>query len=875
MRRILLSVLASALFPCLAGASPADYVAAASRNLQRFVLDDGMVCLVKEDHSAPVVSVQIWVGTGSIHEGEYLGAGLSHYMEHMIFKGTEQRGPTDITTEINEAGGDINAYTSLDRTVFHSVLPAKNWKVGVDVLSDAVMHASFPEEEWAREKDVVIREVAMGKDDPSRVLWKLLSRTAYRVHPYRFPVIGYEDIFEKVTRDDLVTFFRRHYVPDNMITVVVGDIDAGTVRTYLEETFADFARRARAPVVLPQEPPQLAPRFQRETGPYKLSRLRMAYHTVPLNHPDTPALDVLSYIVGHGRSSRLVKKIKEEAQLAFELDAWSYTPREAGYFGVAATFAPEKEKEVVAGIDAEIRSWNTTAFTEAEIEKARRQLLVQELAALETMKGQADSFASGEFFAGDPRYGVWYLDALENVTTDDLHRVVTTYLRPENQTLVVLSPEVTSPAKEPASVAEPMVGKVERRELGNGIPLLVREDHRVPFVHFCFALRGGLLSESEGTSGVTQLMADLLTRGTASRSAENIAREVESLGATLAPFSGWNSFGIQARCLSGDLEAFVPLLTDCLLSSTFPEGEVEKQRQVQLAAIEQEREQPFFLAVEALKATLFPNHPYRLNPAGSTASVAALSQEVLQKHKENLVGADNLAIAVFGDVTPEHALALAEGAFGSLGPRKGAAPVPPPEATPDLPARTTRREPKEQAIVLLGFPGVDVADPRLDALTIIREAMSGLSSELGIEVREKRGLVYYVGALQRAGMEPGLFTFYAGTREEATAEVENLIQQQIQRLAAEGLSEEESMRAREQIIAAYEMGLQDNGGLAQTCALDELYGLGYDHVFSTEERIRAVTAEAIRNAAAELMKPENEAVSILLPEPTPEEEKDP
>jgi zinc protease len=499
-----------------------DVIRVSNEGLRRIVLDNGMVCLLKEDRSAPVVALQIWVGTGAVHEEQYLGAGLSHYMEHMIFKGTPTRGPADISRQIDDAGGEINAYTAQDRTVFYADLPSKTWRVGIDVLSDAVMNAALPEEEWEREKDVILREFAMGRDNPDRELSKLLWSTAYREHPYRVPVIGYEDVFRAMTRDDLSTFFRRHYVPDNMITVMVGDIDADEVEAYVRHAFAGFTRRPRAPVTLPAEPPQMTPRFARHTGPYQVSRLQWAYHTVPLNHPDAAALDVLASIVGQGRSSRLSRKIKEELRLVHDIDAWSYTPKDPGLFGISAVFDPTNETAVIEAIQKEIEAWTRAPFAGEEIEKAKRMTLVNELDGLQTMSGQASSYAAGEYYAGNPRFAEYYLANLEHVTPDLLRDVARRYLRTENRTIAMLSPAMPGETRSEQRVDEPGI-RLSLATLTNGIRLIVREDHRLPFVYICAAFGGGLLSEKEDNNGVTQLMSELLTRGTARRSADDIA----------------------------------------------------------------------------------------------------------------------------------------------------------------------------------------------------------------------------------------------------------------------------------------------------------------------------------------------------------------
>lgn len=835
----------------------------ANAGMRRVVLDNGMILLIKEDHSAPVAAVQIWVGSGAIHEEEFLGSGLSHFVEHMIFKGTPTRSPSDIMQQATDAGGKINAYTAQDRTVFHITLPSKRWTTGLDILGDVVMHATFPADEWQREQQVILREIAMGRDSPEHILWYALYETAFRTHPYRVPVIGYEPVFKARTHADLLNYFHSHYVANNMLAVIVGDVKADEVEAQVRKTFAGFERRAAKPVFLPPEPKQLAARTLTKTGDFNVGRLGLAWHTVSLNHPDAPVLHLLSVIVGQGRSSRLVAELKEKQKLVFEVEAFSECPQDPGLFGIFAKFDPAKEQAVVAALRAQVAAWRAGKFTAAEIDKARRMVVVGELNSLQTMDGQAASIAQGEFYAGTPHFNEQYLRRLSAVTTTELRAVAERYLVDDNSTLVVLLPKAAAAAKQPIAAAALVKEPVKIGEI-QGVPVLVREDHRIPMIYLCAVAKGGMLTETEANSGITQMATELLTRGTQKRSADQIARETEQLGASLGSFAGRNSFGLQASALVKDTDKLVDLFSDCLLNATCPPSEIEKQRAVQLAAIVQQREKPMFVAEEALRQTLFPQHPYRLNVQGTEASVQKLQQEALLAHLRRHLVQDNLTLAVFGDVTPETARDVAERILKHV--PKGAAPLGAVAAAqPQLPARRSAREPREQAIVVMGFPGVAVNDPREDALALLEEVLSGLSSDLGVEIREKRGLVYYVGASNRPGLVPGHFFLYAGTREDQAAEVERLMAEQLQRLAKNGPRADELARAREQLISESMMSRQHNEGLAQTCALNELYGLGFGHSLNIEQRLGAWTIEKLQRMAADFFDPKRRVVSEVFP----------
>ena len=306
----------------------------------KWVLPNGLTAIVQEDRSAPVASVQAWCATGSINEDERLGAGMSHILEHMLFKGTKTRTTNAIAQQIQDVGGYINAYTSFDRTVYWIDVPKAGVSTAVEVLSDAMMNSTLPEEEYVKEQEVIRREFAMGFDDPDRMVSHLLFATAYQRHPYRFPVIGELEIFNQLTREDVMRYYQQRYVPNNITFIVVGDVDAGKIRQQLAELFQEHPEKSLKPLFIPKEPVQLGRREARQEFATELTRLSMAWHVPEITHPDVPVLDLVSIILGEGRSSRLYRQVREETGLAYSVSAFSYTPGDPGILGVDATVDP-------------------------------------------------------------------------------------------------------------------------------------------------------------------------------------------------------------------------------------------------------------------------------------------------------------------------------------------------------------------------------------------------------------------------------------------------------------------------------------------------------------------------------------------------------
>src|ERR1051326_2595212 len=497
---------------------------------QKLVLENGLTVILKEDHNAPVISAQTWARTGSIHESEQMGAGLSHILEHMLFKGTERRNVSQISHEVQDKGGYINAYTSFDRTVFHIDMPSDGGRPGtqtgtdtaLDILADAMMNSTLPPDEYKKEQQVILREMAMGEDDPERKSSKLLWVTAYTVHPYRHPVIGYEEVYRKLSRDEVMHYYKSRYVPNNLMVVLVGDIDPGHAEKKIRELFGKYQRQALAPVYVPSEPRQLNERRLNQEAPIEHSRLSLAWHIPSIRDPDVPALDLLAVIAGQGRSSRLYQELLEKQGIVHSVEAWSYTPSDPGLFGASAVVDADKRDKVEAALLAEVGKFKDKLVSEEELRKAKKTSLSNQLSSLKTMSGQAADLGSNEMTAGDLDFSRKYLEQIQKVTREDIQRVARKYLVTEGLTVTSLNPTGAAKVESGERKGESQKAEIQKVDLANGLRLLTMPDKRLPFVSIRIVLRGGVLAEADDTSGLTQLTARTMIKGTKTRTGEQI-----------------------------------------------------------------------------------------------------------------------------------------------------------------------------------------------------------------------------------------------------------------------------------------------------------------------------------------------------------------
>jgi zinc protease len=827
-------------------------------------LDNGLVIITREDHCAPVVSAQVWCQTGSITEGKWLGAGLSHVLEHMLFKGTTTRPGSRIDQEVQSAGGYMNAYTSFDRTVYHINVPNTGASVAIDILCDITQNATLPPEELTKELDVIRREMDMNQDDPGRRAGRRLFECAFTKSPYRFTIIGYPDIFNTLQPADILAYYRDRYVPNNLFFVVTGDMKSDEVIEQIRRAFAQNKSKALQSFVLPAEPRQTSPREVIEEAPIELAHFHFAWHIPDIRHPDAPALDVLASLLGSGRSSRLFREVRQKKGLVTSADAWTYSPGEQGLFGVSAATSGDKFHAAREALLLEIERVKNERVPEKELAKVIKQFLASTLSTRKTMQGQAQDMGGSWMAANDLNFSEHYLAAARQVTPATLQRVARAYLAPANRTLYALLPQGSAPkSSETFQVAaESTACKID---FPNGLRLLVKEDHRLPFVEMRAVFQGGVLAESAQNNGLTQLLAKMLLQGTRRRSAEQIAVTIESVGGSIESFGGNNSFGVNAEVLSGDFQTGFDVFADVLLNPSFPPAAFQRERGIQLELIRAQRDHLLQSCNQAMRKELFGATGYGLDSLGTESSAGSIVIGDLAAFYKKMVVPDNCVVAIFGDVDTAKLKAWFQKAFGRW--RGGPVVIPAPLAAPALTKikRVVETRDKKQAVLVVGFPGLTIKDPDRYALELLQEGCSDLGSRLFLRVREKLGLAYYVGAQHFPGLVPGYFAFYAGTAPDAVEQVEQELLKEAALLRTEGFTAEELARCKAKVIGQKKIARQDLGGLALAMALDELYGLGYQHIDTEDVYYESVTLEGIKDVARKYLTPDRAVISVIRP----------
>ncbi len=852
--------------------------------------ENGLALHIAPEHPSPVAAIQAWVGVGAADE-DPRQAGIAHLLEHMLFKGSTDYGLGELVRAIEGGGGEINAWTALDHTVYHAVLGAGHLDTAIDALGDALTAPRVEPEELAREREVVLEEIRQGRDDPARAVAQSLFATAYAAHPYRRPVLGAAETVRRIGERELVDFFRAHYVADNLTLVVAGDVDPERVRRGVERRFRRMpsGRPARCAAA---EPAQAAPRAsctRRELGE---AYVALGFHVPAARHPDLAALDVAAILLGQSESARLPRLLRDRDQLVTSAYAHVHALRDPGLLVLSATARAADAPRVVGALADHARAL-AGELEPGELDKARISAEAAFVRQLETAQGRARSLGWHATVAGDPQFGHVYLDRIRSVRRHDVAGVLRRYLRADNASVAALLPpargrssaaRAASPAGAPdarggfarraelavrRSLATPPIAAgnaiVERRVvLANGMVLLVRRDPSVPVVAMRGVWRGGQRVETAAQAGASTLLARMLTRGCGELDAAQVADRIDRLGGSLAGVAGRNSFGLTAEWLARSWQPGLELVADCVLEPALPAGELAREARLLLEDQVAQQGSPTHVAFRMFSEALYGEHPYARDILGTPASIDRLSRAELAAFYRERYPVSGLALAIVGDVDVDEVVALARARFERAG-RARPSPPPPPPRRPTAAAEVYRYLDRAQAHLVVGFPGATLDAPDRFALEVLIAILGGQSGRLFAELRERRALAYRVSAHSVEGVDPGFVAVYLSCAPEKLDEAVAVVRAELERVRAGGVTEAELDRARRYLIGSHQIAMQRRAAVANAMAYHEAYGLGWQTWTGYDGAIRAVRPEDVAAAAAAYLRPDRMITATVRP----------
>lgn len=864
------------------------------------VLDNGLRVLVQEMHTAPVAAVAMYYHVGSRNEINGL-TGTSHFNEHMAFKASRDFAKGQLDLACAELGAENNAYTWYDQTAYYIKLPASEVEFGLQCWASCMAATKFKPEDFAAERIVVISELQGDEDNPSTQLEKDVLATAYKVHPYQWPVIGWLGDVQNVDRDAAYAYWRKYYSPNNCTLVISGDVEPDKVFALVEKHYGSIPARPLPETKIAAEPPQ---RGQRRATVYwqtPTAQMTLLWHVPQADHPDTPAIQLLTTILSEGRSSRLWQQLVETGH-AVDAEASAMLLLDPCWLQIDAVL-PAGSVDLASlekHIHEQIRLLREQPVSDEELRRAKKQYKADHARSNESVLGRNMSMGDGEIIAPGPdgyRFHDDLAKKVQTVTTADIKRVAGTYLVEDNETVGWLLPsekeyqfvgrqrrsvpmdvieEADTAPPEPIVLPSPAkiaAGKpatpILKRELANGVTLIVCENHSVPLVSLHGALEAGSMFDPSACYGLASLTADCLDRGTKTRTSVQIAEAVENVGGYMGFGADKDHLSFYVSSLTEDFKTVLDVLADCLMNATFPEDEVGKSQQERLAMVKQRFNSTFATANRLATEALYgKDHPYGHYTLGYPDTIERLDRQAMVEFHKQYVRPDSCVIVISGDINADQAALLIDKALSGwkASGKIARPPLPPPTISTEQELSQSLAG-KTQADFVYVLRGMDPSDART-ALTVkvLNNILGGqFISRLNQEIRDKAGLAYYAYSGFDRRLGPGAFRAYSGTSSANLKRAMALMDHEIKRMSTGKFTDDELRRAKQLAIGGYLLVLDTNDGMAGALLEAEIYGYGLDHPWKMASIVHGITPEEVSQAARQYLKPEKLIRAVVGP----------
>lgn len=878
---LLILLLGILLLPQLAAAAPQAAPAnpSTSGNDTMLVrLKNGLTVYIIRDSRFPLVCTRLFVGTGSANETAEQ-AGISHVLEHMVFKGTEKRPKGQVARDVESLGGYLNAATSFDKTWFITDMPAKHWKTGMDVVKDMAFHPSLDPAELEAEKDVIVSELKGGDDTPTRRLFEDLQVAGLAHTVYGRPIIGFEKTIRAVTADDLRAYIRTWYQPQSMMLLVAGDIDPKAVLAHAEELFGDLKNDTILPEPAPVQLEGAAggPRVEVTYGPWNKVYLGIALPAPALGDQRSIDLDVLAYALGGDGTSQFYRKYRYEKQLVDSISVGNMSLNRAGLFYMVAQLDADKVEPFWQEFTRDLAALDAGKITPDVIERARFNYEDGMDRASETLDGLTSWKATVQFELGGPQGEANVRHALAAVDSARLRQAQDLWLRPDQVRVRVLAPEKAklpdldailqrnwpAPAveRQKAAAAAEKVGKREIVDLGQGRTVILQPDRTIPYVSLEILRPGGNALLKPADQGLAQLTAATLTDGCGTRDLDAMERFVAERAASLSASAGVQSFTVSLTGPARFNADYFALLGDLLHKPTFAEKDVRRQADTLKAALVRRQDNPMSFMGSKINGFLFPGgQPYGFDGLGTAENQDRFGPGDVQAFWKQQ-NAQPWILSVAGDFDREKVLAFARSLPVPTAP---AVDVPQPTWGADkrLPLSLPGRQ---QAHLLLAFHAVPLDHPDAPALMLLESVLSGQSGLLFNKLRDEQGLGYTVTAFYRSLPEAGFMAFYIGTTPRNLDVARQGFSGIIKDIKTDLLPAELLAKGLNRMEGSYYRGRQSLGARADEAASERLLGQPQDFQKRLLEKAAKVTPEQLREVARKYLLVDKMYEVTLLP----------
>lgn len=815
---------------------------------QMFKLDNGQTVVIQEVKNNPIVTIDTWIKTGSIDEDDS-NNGVAHFLEHLFFKGTKNHESGEFDQILETKGAITNAATSKDFTHYYVTIPSKDFDLAMELHGDMMLHPLIPRNEMEKERKVVLEEINKDLVSPTRILQENLNSMMYTTHPYKRKVIGRSDVIETITRDQVLNFYNAHYSPSNMITIVVGDVDTNHALERIKEVFnAEYKKQTKT--IYPKESQLTSQQKKVEYIKTESGYMVIGFRGTPINDNDSYALDVLSTILGDGRSSVLNQVLKEKKRLAFSVDAGNSTFRDDGIFYISANFEPEKCKQVQSAIFDEIKNIQDKGVSDEQLSLAKNIIERNTYYSRESITNIATEIGYTMALTNDIKFYDTYLDKIKSVSKDEVKRVANKYLGENRSAVSIILPE--------SSKNIPVANKIQnsgtaelisesngtqKYHLSDGATMLYTPNSSNDIIAISIYAKGGqLLDKIAGTANLT---AATMMKGTKNYTSLELSQVLEDNGIKIVPSVGADAFSITVLTTKDEYDKTMELLNEVVNNAIFEDYEIEKVKSDKLSAIKTNKDVPIKQAIEEYRDMIYKNTPYSISSKVLEKNIQNIKKSDIIEYYNKIFNPKNIVISINGNIDKDKTIQDLNKIFEPKADSQTFDYKIYDSKIPRItaPRTNTIKMPTETAWILLGWQTDGVLSEKDYATLQVIDSIlgTGMSSRLFKELREQEGLAYQLGTGYSPNVLRGSFMMYIGTNPATLEKSKQGLFSEIEKLKTEYVGDKELKDAKEKLIGNYVIGLETNLDKASNTGWYEASTRGYEFKEKYVDLINSVT----------------------------------
>lgn len=833
-----------------------------------YKLENGQTVVIQEVKNNPIVTVDTWIKTGSINETDE-NNGVSHFLEHLFFKGSTNHAPGEFDKILETKGAITNAATSKDFTHYYITIPSKDFDLALEMHADMLLNPLIPRKELEKERKVVIEEIMKDANSPNTIVYDNLVKMLYKTHPYKRKVIGTADIVSTIHRDKILEYYNEYYNPSNMVTVIVGDVNSQSV---IEQVKKDFNAPYKKPIknIYPKEKPLTEQARNVVYADTKSGYMLIGFRGVKIDDKDSYALDILSTILGDGRSSVFYRNIKENKSLATTIGAANTGFKDDGIFYISANFTPDKCQKLEQAIFDEIQNVRKNGVLQEQIQLAKNIIERNTYYERESISNIASEIGYTFVTTDDIKFYENYLDNIKKVTPEDVKRVANKYLGIEKSAVSILLPntskeikisnKTTSPAK---LISENK--KTQKYELANGAILLLTPNLSNDIIAISIFAKGGEFTEK--IAGTAQLTASLLLKGTQKYSSAELAQVMEDNGIKIAPSAKGDNLTITVLTTKNDYSKTLELLDEIINNATLDNYEIEKNRNDKLCNIKKSHDIPLNIAIDTYKTHIFENSPYSVSNSVLEKTLPKITQDDVKSYYTNAFYPKNIVISINGNVDKEQTIKDFTNIFNGKSGKtfdytKYSIPV-----LETGKKYTTKIKDLKTDWIIMGWQTAGVLEKKDYATLQVIDSLlgTGMSSRLFKNLRDCDGLAYQLGSQYSPNILKGAFIVYIGTNPENIDYAQKRMKEEVFRLKTEFVGSKELQEAKDKLLGHYIIGQETNLDKAMTIGWFEASTRGYEFDEEYIKLINSVTENDIIDVANRYFN-EKFIISIVKPD---------